>query len=70
MKPASADEVKALRNLTGCGMMDAKKALEERDNDIEFAIEYLQRRNLAVVMSDEARFPKWTRHVKMFGRTK
>ncbi|HEX4838178.1 MAG TPA: elongation factor Ts [Solirubrobacteraceae bacterium] len=38
----SAKDVKALRDRTGAGMMDCKKALAEADGDIEKAIELLR----------------------------
>ncbi len=38
----SAKDVKALRERTGAGMMDCKKALAEAGNDIEKAIEILR----------------------------
>jgi len=38
----TAAEVKKLRDLTGAGMMDCKKALEESDGDIDKAIELLR----------------------------
>jgi elongation factor Ts len=38
----SAKDVKALRDRTGAGMMDCKKALTEADGDIEKAIEILR----------------------------
>jgi elongation factor Ts len=38
----SAKDVKALRDRTGAGMMDCKKALAEAGNDIEKAIELLR----------------------------
>ena len=38
----TAADVKRLRELTGSGMMDCKKALEESDGDIEKAIELLR----------------------------
>jgi elongation factor Ts len=37
-----AGEVKKLRDLTGSGMMDCKKALEESDGDLDKAIELLR----------------------------
>ena len=40
--PISAADVKALRDRTGAGMMDCKKALEEADGDIDKAIEILR----------------------------
>jgi elongation factor Ts len=38
----SAAQVKELRDRTGAGMMDCKKALEETDGDIEKAVELLR----------------------------
>lgn len=43
----SAKTVKELRNRTGAGMMDCKKALVENDGDLEKAIEYLQVKGIA-----------------------
>jgi len=39
----SAQDVKKLRELTGAGMMDCKKALTEAEGDIESAIEILRK---------------------------
>ncbi|HEY3471733.1 MAG TPA: translation elongation factor Ts [Amycolatopsis sp.] len=38
----TAADVKRLREMTGAGMMDCKKALEENDGDFEKAIEFLR----------------------------
>jgi elongation factor Ts len=43
----NASTVKELREKTGAGMMDCKKALAESDGDIEKAIDYLRRKGLA-----------------------
>ena len=43
----SAAIVKELREMTGCGMMDCKKALAETDGDMDKAIEYLRENGLA-----------------------
>jgi len=40
----SAKDVKALRDKTGAGMMDCKKALEEANGNMEEAIEYLRKK--------------------------
>jgi len=40
--PITAADVKKLRDLTGAGMMDAKKALSETDGDFDKAIELLR----------------------------
>ena len=38
----TAADVKKLRDLTGAGMMDCKKALEESDGDFDAAVEFLR----------------------------
>jgi elongation factor Ts len=43
----SAQDVKALRERTGAGMMDCRKALVEADGDIEKAIEALRIKGIA-----------------------
>ena len=43
----SADRVKALRDATGAGMMDCKRALEETGGDMERATELLRQRGKA-----------------------
>jgi elongation factor Ts len=43
----SAAEVKKLREITGAGMMDSKKALQEAGGDMNRAIEILRERGLA-----------------------
>ena len=45
----SAKQVAELRRMTGAGMMDCKKALSENDGDMDKAVEYLQKKNLAAV---------------------
>jgi elongation factor Ts len=43
----SAKQVKELRDRTGIGMMECKKALTETDGDIDKAIELLRKRGMA-----------------------
>ena len=43
----TAADVKNLRERTGCGMMDCKKALTEANGDMEKAIELLREKGLA-----------------------
>lgn len=43
----TAQLVKELRELTGAGMMDCKKALSETDGDLEKAIDVLREKGLA-----------------------
>jgi len=47
MAEISASLVKELRERTGAGMMDCKKALQETGGDIEQAIEYLRKKGLS-----------------------
>lgn len=44
----TAEKVKELREKTGAGMMDCKKALQETGGDLEKAIVYLREKGLAV----------------------
>lgn len=43
----TAKQVKELREMTGAGMMDAKKALVETDGEMEAAIDWLRTKGLA-----------------------
>ena len=43
----TAAQVKELREKTGAGIMDAKKALIENDGDMEKAVEYLRQKGMA-----------------------
>ena len=43
----SASDVKKLRDMTGAGMMDAKKALTESAGDFDAAVKYLREKGLA-----------------------
>jgi elongation factor Ts len=47
MADVTAKDVKALRDATGAGMMDAKKALTEADGDFEKAVQLLREKGLA-----------------------
>ncbi|MHA7876118.1 translation elongation factor Ts [Roseivivax sp.] len=43
----TAAQVKELREMTGAGMMDAKKALTEADGDMDTAVDWLRTKGLA-----------------------
>jgi elongation factor Ts len=47
MAEISAKDVKELRERTGAGMMDCKKALQETNSEMEKAIEWLRQKGLA-----------------------
>ncbi|TIX51937.1 translation elongation factor Ts [Alteraurantiacibacter aquimixticola] len=48
-------DVKKLREISGAGMMDAKKALEEANGDIEAAVDALRAKGLAAVQKKSSR---------------
>jgi len=49
MSDITAEQVKELRELTGVGMMDCKRALEETGGDVEKAVELLRQKGIASV---------------------
>ncbi|ANU08264.1 translation elongation factor Ts [Paraurantiacibacter namhicola] len=51
----TAADVKALREKTGAGMMDCKKALAETDGDVEAAVDALRAKGLAAVQKKSSR---------------
>ncbi len=51
----TAADVKSLREITGCGMMDCKKALSEVDGDMDKAIELLREKGLATAAKKSGR---------------
>ena len=51
----TAAQVKELRELTGAGMMDCKKALTETDGDVKKAIDWLRENGLAKAAKKEGR---------------
>src|SRR3990167_2436444 len=55
MAAFNAADVKALREKTGAGMMDAKKALEQADGDIEAAVDALRAKGLATAQKKSSR---------------
>lgn len=54
MTKVPAADVKRLRDITGAGMLDCKKALEENDGDFDKAIEFLRVKYAAKVDSKAA----------------
>jgi len=54
----SAQAVKELREKTGAGMMDCKKALEETGGDAEKAVTYLREKGIAKAASKAGRAAK------------
>jgi len=54
----SMDMIKKLREMTGAGVMDCRKALEESEGDIEKAIEILRKKGAAVAAKRAGRETK------------
>ena len=52
------DDIKTLREKTGAGMMDCKKALMECANDMEQAVVYLRKKGLAAMANVPTVKPK------------
>ena len=55
MAQRSAKQVKELRDKTGAGMMDCKKALAENSGDLEKATEWLRKKGIASAGKKEGR---------------
>ncbi len=51
----TAKDVKLLREKTGCGMMDCKKALTESNGDMDAAIDFLREKGLAAATKKSGR---------------
>lgn len=51
----TAGDVKELREKTGCGMMDCKKALESSNGDMTAAIDFLREKGLAAATKKSSR---------------
>ena len=58
MVAVSAKEVKSLRDATGAGMMDCKKALVDNEGDLEAAMEFLRKKGLASAEKKASRAAK------------
>ncbi len=58
MANITAAEVKTLRDKTGAGMMDCKKALKECDGDVEKATKYLREKGIASAAKRSGRATK------------
>ena len=54
----TSEDIKELRELTSCGVMDCKKALEESAGDKKKAVEFLRKRGLELALKKENRVAK------------
>ena len=50
--------IKTLREITGAGFLDCKKALEENENDIDTSIDFLRKKGLAKANKKSSREAK------------
>ena len=55
MANITAQMVKELRESTGAGMMDCKKALQEAEGNVEKAVDILREKRFNQFMADEKR---------------
>ena len=58
MSAISAQDVNKLRQMTGAGMMDCKKALTEADGDFEKAIEILRKKDKKFPLPVQIEMPR------------
>ncbi|MFW5972000.1 MAG: translation elongation factor Ts [Bacillota bacterium] len=52
---AGMKDIKELRERTGAGVLDCKKALEEKNGDVEAAVEYLREKGIAAAAKKAGR---------------
>lgn len=55
MSQITAADVKKLREISGAGMMDCKKALAETNGDLDAAVDYLRKKGLAAASKKAGR---------------
>ncbi|HXH72205.1 MAG TPA: translation elongation factor Ts [Mariprofundaceae bacterium] len=55
MSQVTAADVKKLREISGAGMMDCKKALAETNGDMDAAVDYLRKKGLAAASKKAGR---------------
>ena len=60
----AASVVKELRQISGAGMMDCKKALQEADGDTEKAMVILRKNGIAKAEKKAGFFGKFTKQVQ------
>ena len=59
MSKITAKLVKDLRDKTGAGMMDCKKALNETNGSLDKAIEWLRKKGIASAEKKSGRVAAW-----------
>jgi len=61
-------QIALLREQTGCSLTLARTALSIREGILDFAAEYIERRDLGGSMSPEQRYPRWAQYLKQKAR--
>mgnify|MGYP001241065839 CR=1 FL=1 len=51
----TSEDIKILRDKSGAGMMDCKKALDESNGDIEKAVEWLRKKGISTAQKKSSR---------------
>src|SRR5699024_1082175 len=70
MMAISAKLVKELREKTGAGMMDCKKALQETDGDMEKAVDFLREKGMSKAAKKADRIAaEGSTHIEVDGNT-
>ncbi len=60
----NSNQVDVLIKRTGCKRHDALVALDLREGIEEFAVEYLQQRDLPLALSEPERYPKFYQYLQ------
>ena len=55
MNKVSTSDIKKLRDLTGAGFLDCKKALDDSNSDIDKAIEFLRKKGVSTAQKKSDR---------------
>ena len=60
----SSQTIKELRDKSGAGMLDCKKALEESEGNVEKAIEWLRKKGINTQIKSNQRCIRWINYRK------
>lgn len=63
-------QIAQLREITGCSLSDAARALALREGILTFAVEYLGRRDIPAAISPAERFPMWQQYLDQRKKSK
>ncbi len=63
-------QIAQLREITGCSLSEAARALELREGILTFAVEYLGRRDIPAAISQAERYPMWFQYLEQRKQSK